>query len=319
MNDDQAPTALSPEAADAVAAICLMAAFADGDKSSEEQTQLKDIFESLGGVKTAALYQRVMLGNTTLEEEILDLPTTALRGFAFELAVGICDADGATNEAEAAFLERLRHSLQIPGEAAHAPQHEAEELAALPVMSVLAPPAPTSSVATLPDDPELDKLILNAAILNGGLELLPQSLATVAIVPLQLRMVYQIGQANGYQLDREHLREFLAIAGVGMTSQVVEGHLRKLFGGLAKRAAGRGARQVVSTATGAAMSFATTYGLGQAAKRYYSGRRKLALSEVRSIFQEQLVKGQSLFETYRGDVQTKASTVNLQSLMKMVR
>lgn len=326
--------ALSPEAAEAVAAICLMAAFADGDKSELEQAHLKDIFQSLGTLKTAALYQRVLLGGTTIEDELQDLKTPELRRFVFELALSICDADGATNEAEATFLERLRYALELPSSATSTAQQHAETLAELPVETPLeplaahtdTPPTPTEAPVTAntptdtsANDAELDKLILNAAILNGGLELLPQTLATVAIVPLQLRMVYQIGQANGYQLGREHLKEFLTIAGVGMTSQVVEGHLRKLFGGLAKKTAGKGAKRLAQAATGAAMSFATTYALGQAAKRYYGGGRKLSISEVRDIFKEQVERGQALFERHRGDVQNKAKTINVQSLLKLVR
>jgi len=45
-------------------------------------------------------------------------------------------------------------------------------------------------------------------------------------------LVYRIGKAHGYELDRGHLRELLGVAGVGLTSQVVEGYARKLLGGL---------------------------------------------------------------------------------------
>ena len=57
---------------------------------------------------------------------------------------------------------------------------------------------------------ELDQMILRTAILTGGLELLPHSLATMAIIPVQMRMVYHIGQRYGFQMDRQHLTEFLA-------------------------------------------------------------------------------------------------------------
>lgn len=325
---------ISPEAADAIAAICLMAAFADGQKGELEQQQLKDVFDSLGSLKTAALYQRVMLGGTTLAEEARDLATPELRRLAFELALSVCDADGATNEAEATFLNELRSALEIPDDEATTAREEADRLATLPADVPLETDSSPDATAldtknfasASPSVPaedtrerELDGLILNAAILNGGLELLPQALATVAIMPLQLRMVYQIGQAYGYSLGREHLREFVAIAGVGMTSQAVEGQLRKVFGGLAKKAAGKGAKRLVSSATGATLTFATTYALGQAAKRYYAGGRSLSMSEVRAVFREQLGKGQSLFETYRGDVQDRSRNINLQNLLKMVR
>jgi uncharacterized protein (DUF697 family)/tellurite resistance protein len=324
-------TSLTAEAAHAVAAICLLAALADGHNSKDERDRLKEIFESLGDVKTASLYQRVMLGQTSLEREAAVLSTPALRSLAFELALAVCDADGVTNGAEESFLAELRLALDVPAEAAASARHEAEQLASIPVAvspvvtdpvvaeTVTAPEATERGAEAAPDDAATDRLILNAAILNGGLELLPQSLATVAIVPLQLRLVYQIAQANGYEPGSEHLREFLAVAGIGMTSQVVEGHVRKLFGGLARKSLGKGARGVAGTAAGAAMSFATTYALGQAAKRYYAQGRKLELGEVRALFQSQLEQGKALFEQHRGEVQEKARTTDLQSLMRLVR
>ena len=44
----------------------------------------------------------------------------------------------------------------------------------------------------------------------------------MAIVPMQMKMVYRIGQSYGFELDRAHAGEFLATAGVGMASQFVE-------------------------------------------------------------------------------------------------
>jgi uncharacterized protein (DUF697 family) len=52
---------------------------------------------------------------------------------------------------------------------------------------------------------ELDRRILDAAILNGAVELLPETLATMAIISLQMRLVYGIGKAYGYELERRSL------------------------------------------------------------------------------------------------------------------
>ena len=41
---------------------------------------------------------------------------------------------------------------------------------------------------------------------NAALELLPESLASMAILQLQMRLVYKIGQAYGYELDQAHMR-----------------------------------------------------------------------------------------------------------------
>ncbi|MDP1323875.1 hypothetical protein Q6315_28295, partial [Klebsiella pneumoniae] len=51
---------------------------------------------------------------------------------------------------------------------------------AIPVAAAAA--APSSAL-----DAELDKSILNYALLNGALELLPQSWASMAIIPMQVK------------------------------------------------------------------------------------------------------------------------------------
>src|SRR5262245_56594796 len=79
---------------------------------------------------------------------------------------------------------------------------------------------------------ELDDIILNASILNAALELLPHSLASMAIIPLQMRLVYRIGEKYGYSLDRGHIMEFLGVFGIGATSQMVESVAGRVLGGL---------------------------------------------------------------------------------------
>ena len=74
-------------------------------------------------------------------------------------------------------------------------------------------------------------MILRYAILDGALQLLPETLATMAIIPLQMKMVWRIGKAHGHDLDRASIKEFLATAGIGLGSQMVEGFARKLIGG----------------------------------------------------------------------------------------
>ncbi len=61
----------------------------------------------------------------------------------------------------------------------------------------------------------------------------------MAIIPLQIKMVNAVGKAHGVELDQGHIREFVAAAGVGITSQYIEQFGRKLIGGLLGQAAGR--------------------------------------------------------------------------------
>ena len=62
------------------------------------------------------------------------------------------------------------------------------------------------------DSAAIDRSILNYAILNGALALLPQSWASMAIIALPIKMVYRVGLAHGVSLDQGHIKEFIAAA-----------------------------------------------------------------------------------------------------------
>ncbi len=188
--------------------------------------------------------------------------------------------------------------------------------------AVLARPAasgPTAVVLDAAASAHLDKTILNYAILNGALELLPQSWASVAIIPLQVKMVYRIGKAHGIELDQGHIKEFLATVGVGLTSQYLEQFGRKLLGGLLGKAAGRTLGGLAGAATGVAFSFATTYALGHLAKRYYAGGRVMSTDVLRQTYQGLLGPAKNLQQQYLPAMQQQAATLDAAKVMAMVR
>jgi uncharacterized protein (DUF697 family) len=141
----------------------------------------------------------------------------------------------------------------------------------------------------------------------------------MAIIPLQIRMVYGIGKEYGIELDRGHIKEFLATLGVGMTSQYVEQFGRKLIGGLFRRAAGRGIGRMGRTATGMAFSFATTYALGQVARRYYAGGRQMSTELLKRTFDETLGSAKQLQADYIPQIEQKAQTLDMGQVMGLVR
>ena len=141
----------------------------------------------------------------------------------------------------------------------------------------------------------------------------------MAIIPLQVKMVYGIGKAHGVTLDQGHVREFIAAAGVGLTSQYLEQFGRKLLGGLLGKLAGKTVGKVGSAGTGMAFSFATTYALGQVAKRYYAGGRVMSTALLRETFQGLLEPAKQLQTQYLPQIQQKAATLDAAQVMAMVR
>jgi uncharacterized protein (DUF697 family)/tellurite resistance protein len=314
---------------EAVGAICVLAAMADGTMDERERSQVRAAFEGLGDGEAAralaSAYRRAMLGQTSVESESKALSNMDLRRYAFEMAVAVCDADGRHNDPEKRFLECLRSALGLnPAESAEV-LAEADALVDLGLpatgQSATGAAAATAAPANPAQNPseEVDASILRYSILNGALELLPQGLATMAIVPLQMRMVYAVGKSYGVSLDRGHVKELIATVGVGMTSQVVENIARDLLGGLAKRLLGKTAGKVVAASTGVAMSFATTYALGQVAKQYYSGGRKLSAVDLRAVFSREVERAKGLYAQHRPKIEETARTVDPRKILSLVR
>jgi uncharacterized protein (DUF697 family) len=167
---------------------------------------------------------------------------------------------------------------------------------------------------------EQDRLILNYAILNGALELLPDTLASMAIIPLQMKLVYRIGRSYGYELGSEHIKEFLVTAGIGMTSQYVEQigvrFLRRAFGrGLLGGLFGAAARQAVSSG----FSFATTYALGRLAVRYYAGGRSFSTQVLKDTYDGLFGEAKGLQHLHMDAIREKARTVNVSEILQDVR
>lgn len=309
---------MNPEQTRSLLTVCLMAAFSDGHQDPREREHVRSVAESLSaqsGADFMRLYQDVLLKRVTLEQAVVGLDSPELRQLAFEMAVGVCDADGVHDADETAFLDRLGGLLGL-GRAAVAPVvGEADALAAAPVEA----PIPELPAAAPADQTELDRMILNAAILNGALELLPETLASMAIIPLQTRLVYRVGRAYGYELDRGHITDFLATVGVGLTSQYVEQFGRKLVGGLLGKVLGRSGRTIGSEATGSAFSFGTTYALGQVAKRYYAGGRKLDAASLKATFAQTVDSARGLQAQYAPQIAERARTLDLKRLLAEIR
>jgi uncharacterized protein (DUF697 family)/tellurite resistance protein len=308
--------------------VALMAAFADGLKDEREREAVRRLAETLGAegsIDLPALYRDVLLSKPDLSEVLQPLDSPGLRQYAYEMAVGIANADGSQNAAESAFLARLGAALGLQPEAANATVQQASAIASAATES---PPssAPTAPAATGTllgkaslSDAEMDKTILKASITNAALELLPESIASMAIIPLQIRLVYRIGKAYGYEMDSSHARDFIATLGVGLTSQYVEQFGRKLLGGLLGGIGGGLGRAVGRQAASSGMSFATTYAIGRVAQRYYAGGRTLDTAALKETFTSLLAEARGLAPKYQSQIEHAAKTIDTRNLVSLVR
>jgi uncharacterized protein (DUF697 family)/tellurite resistance protein len=298
-----------------IALACLAAAFADSHLNEAERGRIKRLIEDLGGLEGRDLFRTVIDRQLEPEQVAASLSSPAARRTAFEMALLVVQADGEPNEAEEEYLERLRKAVGLSEAAAKGIRLELEQYRD-PGLPPTVPPAD--------EDANLDRTILQFAILAGAAELLPQAAASMLILPLQLKLVHDIGHHHGIRMGRDQLRELLMAFGIGATSQVVESFARRVMGGLARQVGGRGVLGGVlggaaNAATGTLVSFSTTYALGHAAQMYYERGRTLTEADLRALFQRFQDDARTLYPRVEAEIRDQAEQLDTKALLDRVR
>jgi uncharacterized protein (DUF697 family)/tellurite resistance protein len=303
--------------------VALMAALADGTNDERERAALKSLVARIGEgrIDLADVYDDVLVRKISIADAVQPLATSDTRRQAYETAVAVAAADGVHSPAEDAFLRDLAAALSLPAHDAQSHIAQADAVAAAAGVGAASGAEPARQVQghVMPDVAVLDQQIVNASVTNAALELLPESLASMAILPLQVRLVYQIGKAYGYELDQGHIKEFLATLGVGLAGQYIEQFGRKLLGGLLGTVLGGFGRAVGHQAASSGMSFATTWALGHLAKQYYGGGRTLDADKLKAAFAPLLEQGQGLMGKYGGEIAARARTIDVRNLSALMK
>jgi len=291
-------------------AIAMMAARADGRADSREQQAVDAVVQRIGNPDVTRLAQQVAAGQLRVADLASRLSDDHARRVAYEGALAVCNSDGVTNASERAFLEELRTALGLSAASVAEAGKTAGALAGAPVAEVRTGSPPAGP---------LDEFILQQAMLTGALEILPDRLATIAVLPLQLRLVYQIGQRHGQKLDVNQVKDLAATLGLGAVTQGVESVVLKLAGGLAGGLLGGLVGGAARVATGAVITFAATYALGHVADQYYRQGRTLSANDLRALFDRFREEAKTIYPSVEQQVRAQSSTLNLQSLLQGLR
>ncbi len=293
--------------------IALLAALCDGQTTDREKPQLDRFLAELGAGSAERIAAQVAMGQLRLADVTGRLSDDEARRQAYETATLVCHSDGPANQQETRFLGELKSALGIDAATAAALEDGARAAAA-------GTRGPAEVHAGDPPGVEgLDDWIQQQAVIAAALELLPEGLANLAILPVQLRMVYRIGQRHGQTLDADQVKDLAGALGIGAAAQVVEGTVRKLFGGLTKGLFGGMVGGAAGVAAGAAVTFASTYALGHVAKQYYAQGRSLTTADLKQLFGRFQEEAKALFPKLQTQVQSQARSLNLQSLLSSLR
>ncbi|MFN8582600.1 MAG: hypothetical protein U0163_16700 [Gemmatimonadaceae bacterium] len=291
-----------------IVAIAALAAAADGNQSDAERANIAEAAARLGLPADDPILQQAVHGTADLTDLAVNLSTDEARVAAYDTAAAVCNADGEPNEKEAAFLASLSRAL---GAVAGSPDASATYSATADAMKA-------GSNAGAPGG-DVGTFILDQAMLAGACELLPHRLAGMAILPLQLRMVYQLGQRHGQQLDLAQAKDLIAVFGIGAAGHMMEGIVRGVLGSIGRGVFGSLIGGATGMAAGTAVTFATTYALGHAAEQYYAQGRKLSTADLKALFSKFQGEASTVFPRVEDRIRQLAGSNNLGSVLAGLR
>jgi tellurite resistance protein/uncharacterized protein (DUF697 family) len=305
---------LTPHDASAILALATLAALSDGQQDDTERTRLAEAAASLGFTGAEQLMQEAASGAVTIQSLAAQLTTPESKQLAYDTAAAVCHANGWINPSEGQFLRELATLLG------------ADTTATDNVVAAVNRVADDTTPGAVPAPSELEQHILDQAIITAALEILPDRLANLGILPLQLRLVHHIGQLHGAQTDINQVKDLAATFGLGAAAQVFEKVVRRTFGGLAGGLLGGAlggmlggaGGSVAGLASGAAVTFASTYALGHAADQYYKQGRELSTADLKTLFARFRADAETMYPRVEARVRQMASGASLDSVLRSI-
>jgi uncharacterized protein (DUF697 family)/tellurite resistance protein len=293
---------MNPNDAQTVMKLAALAAAADGTHSDAERASLASTMARLGVTTDAGNVD----ATTSLEALVQSLSDDEARLAAYDVAAAVCQVDGPANAAESAFLARLSSALgAVPGRADTDATLDAVAAAGT------SPGTPAQGDATA--------YILDQAMLTAACELLPHKLSAMAILPLQLRMVYAIGQRAGQEFDMSQAKDLVAVLGIGVAGHAMEGIVRGVLGSLGRGLLGGLLGRATGAAAGVAVTFATTYALGHAAQQYYAQGRTLSMADMKALFSRLQGEANTLYPKVESRIRELAAGTSLDRVLAGLR
>ncbi len=294
---------MTTQDAHTIIALAALAANADGTLGQEEHVSIVSAAEHLGMAGDDPRLRGVLTGSGDVAQLAHALSCDEARIAAYDVAAAVCHADGAPNAKESAFLAALSREL---GAVSASPD-------AASTMGAAARAASTAPSVGATGD--LDSFILDQAMLAGAAELLPHRLSGMAILPLQLRMVYQIGERHGQQFDMSQAKDLAAVFGIGAAGHLLEGIVRGVLGDAGRGLLGGLLGSAAGAAAGVAVTFATTYALGHAAEQYYAQGRSLSTADLKALFARFQGEANTVFPRVESRIRELATGTDLGALL----
>jgi uncharacterized protein (DUF697 family)/uncharacterized membrane protein YebE (DUF533 family) len=218
--------------------------------------------------------------------------TPAVRERLYQSACAVARADGGVDAEEEQLLAAMQLAFEIaPQQLSLIERLFSEAKDTLLLSNIAAIADPDLRAAAIAED--ITKYSVISAVLGAfpvpGLAIA----ADLAVVAVQVKLLRDIGQYYGFELDQSSARELLTGLGLGTGVRIAVSNIAKLV-------------PLWGSAFGAATAFGSTWALGRIAVRYFDSGMSSDLGQLRAELRAAQGEAKQVYEQQRDAIAAKA-------------
>lgn len=293
LDETQRVEPINLEEATASLRVLVYLAKSDGELTAEDKRVLHD---ALSGTlhPSAKTLEYLAEEKIDLDRELSKIKSNVARERTYNAAYCLAHMDGECSAVKSRLLEHVREGLKITSDKSTLLGRvyaEARETVWPDHINPLPDPALRE---TKINDEILKYSILNAV--TGAFPLPGLSVATdLVVISVQTKLVRDIGQYWGHQVDRQAARSLIAgIAGATGLRIAVHSLLNVV--------------PVLGSVVGATSSFVSTWALGKAANRYFESNGRLGAADLRKLFHESMDEAKAAYEKSKATIASRMTS-----------
>lgn len=215
-----------------------------------------------------------------------------IRESLYQSACALARADGALHATEERLLSQMQTAFEIAPERQSLATRLFEETKdTLLLSNIVAIADPRQRAAAIRED--VTKYSVISAVLGAFPVPGVAIAADLAVVALQVKLLRDIGQYYGFELEQDAAKTVLTGLGLGTGARIAVSNIAKLV-------------PVWGSAFGATAAFATTWALGRIAVKYFDGGMPADLGPLRQELADARGEGEQAFEQQKSAIAEKA-------------
>lgn len=281
---------MNQETTEGLRALQLLIATArsDGKVDGAEREAIDRAFASLP-LPEGYSVDKLLSEEIQVDAILNDIQTPEIRRAAYEAAYLLAHADGAYTDPEKQLLQKARGIWGLPAET----DAELDREVDLVATSAIEPSLATGVSSPAEREQAVRKLTNRYCVLTALTGGIPVPLiGDLMVVPMQAKMVYDIGKLYNCQVNPTMVKSLLAALGIGTGARIAVSSLSKLIPGW-------------GSLVGASTAYATTFALSKATSQFFGEGAKEPSENLRTTYQQALPEGTKAYEASRSTLEQR--------------